>query len=210
MRPLLPRARLLASLIAGLLSGCGPLPREERLSPAQLQAAQAEFAQKKQELETAQREGQDLGYRFEATRKRCLHPDGRSGYNPGRLGECGLIYQSPAPGASLAGANLQGIVILPGLSLASANLKGANLSYAHLGGVDLSGASLEDARWTQADLSGAILCGAKGDPAKLVTQLKDAANARGARADGPIREALEHDDPDLARLAALEACPTGT
>ncbi|MBX9767418.1 MAG: pentapeptide repeat-containing protein [Bdellovibrionales bacterium] len=143
---------------------------------------------------------EDLGYRYDNEKKKCVNSRGEAGLNPNVVGECGQIknrnfvwdqYQ-------FFWKNISGS-ILDGSNLYGANLTRTKLNGASLRDVDLSSAILDEANLTNAVLHGtrfknssffkAVLFNSNLSGADLsLSQLKrasfDSANLLSANFDG--------------------------
>jgi uncharacterized protein YjbI with pentapeptide repeats len=85
---------------------------------------------------------------------RCVNAQGKEGYNPKHLGECGDLRGMSLSTTDLNGYNLDGSVF-DGLKLVGYNFNGASLRGIKASGTDFSRSRLNGANLTGSDLSGA-------------------------------------------------------
>lgn len=132
---------------------------------------------------------------------RCLNAQGKEGYNPKHLGECGDLRGMGLSSSDLNGFNLDG-ALLDGLSLIGYNFNGASLrgikangtdfSRSHLNGANLSGADLSGANFSKSELDGsyfnkAKLSGAQFKDSRLAGAHFESAQLEGAHFNSSIK-----------------------
>jgi uncharacterized protein YjbI with pentapeptide repeats len=122
----------------------------------------------------------DLGYRFQWDTNthsgRCLNSEGKEGYNPHFIGNCGdlrglKLNNVDLNGMDLAGANLDGVslrgAMLNGASMKGVRATGADFSKADLNGADYDGAIVSGCYFNRARMNGANFYGANLSGSKL-------------------------------------------
>jgi hypothetical protein len=140
-----------------LLAACGPAAHQI-FDPM---AGQAQLKNPKSQARALPTDGQDLGFRYHDSSHQCLNGQGKTGLNPGYIGQCGDLSEHKIEwkldGYDLRGADLSHAWVSPEASFRNTLLDGAQLTGASLSGTDLSGASLKDAELIQAYLGHAKL-----------------------------------------------------
>jgi uncharacterized protein YjbI with pentapeptide repeats len=139
--------------------------------------------------------GNEVAFRFRGDILACANDQGKLGYNPDHLGECGDLRGNKLPSHTLMGKNLFG-ANLSGMDLRKADLRDAvllradltqtRLWEADLRGADLRGAKLTGAELIKAKLDGARLQGADLTNASLTQASLEEANLLGANLRGAI------------------------
>lgn len=133
---------------------------------------------------------EDLGFRLDAATCECRNAAGVRGYNPGFVGECGLLGEDPAGDPDVRGAGygaeLDG-VDFSGKNLRGVQLRGAFLRRAKFSKADLTCADLQHARLRYADFTGATLRFSTFRMAYLTDARFDGADLRGAYLDGFLK-----------------------
>lgn len=119
-----------------------------------------EHAKKTTPLPGAYDKSGDLGFRLDESTCECRNSHGDRGYNPGFVGECGLLGNDTQ-------ADPDDAASAPWVDLADADLSNKNLRGALLKGAFLRGANFHHSDLTCADLQWSYLKGARFDGADL-------------------------------------------
>jgi hypothetical protein len=133
---------------------------------------------------------EDRGFRLDPKTCECRNAAGKLGFNPGFVGECGLLGEDPAGDPDVRsvgyGAAFDG-VDFGGKNLRGVQLRGAFLRSASFKNADLTCADLQYTRLAHADFSGARLQFSSFRRAYLFDAKLDGADLRGAYLDGFLK-----------------------